>query len=139
MKAIFYSLIAIMLLSSATCKKAQTGTSLEKQLIGKWKYTGKSGGYAGKYQKADPAQIHILQFKSGFQYLQKVNDQVSEHGSYQLYRVKSIYSGKEDNAIRFSSSSSQPNKNSIISLQNDTLVIADNVYDGFKMNYIRVK
>lgn len=113
--------------------------SLEKQLLGVWKYTGKSGGYAGKYEKADPKIQHVLEFKSGFSYLQKINERISGQGSYELYRVKSIYTGKEDNAIRFPAASESPIKNRIISLQNDTLTIADNVYDGFKMEYIRIK
>lgn len=139
MKAIFYSIVALMLLSSATCKKLPSDSSIEKQLIGAWKYTRKSGGYAGKSENADPSSTQVLEFKSGFSYIQKTNDQVSEQGSYELYKIKSIYSGKEDNAIRFSSMSNQSNKNSIISLQNDTLIIADNVYDGYRMEYIRIK
>lgn len=139
MKAIFYSLVAIMLFSAATCRKSQPNASLESQLIGAWKYIGKSGGYAGKSEKADPAINDVLEFKSGFRYLQKTNDQVFQQGSFELYRIKSIYSGKEEHAIRFNSASNHPNKNSVIYLTNDTLTIADNVYDGFKMEYIRIK
>lgn len=139
MKAIFYSLMVIMLLSSATCRKPPRGPQLEDRLLGEWKYIGKSGGYAGKHEKADPKLNHILQFKNGFRYQQKINNQVSEQGSYELYKAKSIYSGKEDLAIRFNPTSSQPNKKSVISLRNDTLIIADNVYDGFKMEYISLK
>ncbi|SHE41693.1 hypothetical protein [Pedobacter caeni] len=139
MKAIFYSLMAILLFSSATCRKVQSGSPLDKQLIGAWKYTKKSGGYAGKSENADPAMNLILEFKSGFKYIKKTNGQVSEQGSYELYQTKSIYSGKEDHAIRFSSTSDHPDKNSIISLRNDTLILADNVYDGFSVEYIRIK
>lgn len=139
MKAIFYSLVAVILFSAATCRKSQPNASLESQLIGAWKYIGKSGGYAGKSEKADPAMNYVLEFKNGFRYLQKTNDQVSHQGTYELYKLKSIYSGKEDNAIRFDSSSTVPGKNSIISITGDTLTIADNVYDGFKMEYVRIR
>jgi len=105
MKAIFYSLIVIILLSSSTCRRAQPGTSLEKQLIGEWKYTGKSGGYAGKYQKADPAKNQILQFKRGFSYLQKVNDQVSEQGSYELYKIHRLLATADNYSYRLAISS----------------------------------
>jgi hypothetical protein len=131
--------MAILLFSSATCRRSPSGSSLDKQLIGAWKYTKKSGGYAGKSENADPAINHVLEFKIGFNYIRKTNDQVSEQGSYELYKTKSIYSGKEDHAIRFSSTSDHPNQNSVISLRNDTLIIADNVYDGFKIEYIRIK
>jgi len=139
MKGIFYSLLAIVLFSSATCRKVQQDTLLKKQLIGLWKYTGKSVGYAGKSEKADPSVNYILEFKSGQKYLQKTNGQVSQQGTYELYKLKSIYSGKEDNAIRFNSASAHSNKNSIVTLEGDTLIIAENVYDGFKMKYIRLR
>ena len=139
MKVIFYSLLATILLSSATCKKVQPDTNLEKQLIGIWKYTGKSGGYAGKSEKADPAISQTLEFKSGRHYTRKMNDKITEEGLYELYKTKSIYSGKEDNAIRFGTDSNHLSRNSIISLQKDSLTIADNVYDGFKTAYIRIK
>ena len=139
MKGIFYSLLALVLFTSATCRKAQPDTLLKKQLIGSWQYTGKSGGYAGKSKKVGPSVNYILEFKSGQKYLQKTNGQVSRQGTYELYKLKSIYSGKEDNAIRFSVTSAHSSKNSIITLQDDTIVIAENVYDGFKMKYIRLK
>jgi hypothetical protein len=41
MKAIFYSIVALMLFSSATCKKLPSGSSIDKQLIGAWKYIRK--------------------------------------------------------------------------------------------------
>lgn len=139
MKVIFYALIAVMLFSSATCRKAQPGTNLAQSILGEWQYIGKSGGYAGKQEKADPEKQFTLQFKKDFRYDQKINNQVSEQGSYELYKVKSIYSGKEEDAIRFHSSTNPRSINSVISLRNDTLTIADNVYDGFTMEYIKVR
>lgn len=145
MKAICYSFLTILLLSAATCKKAIPGSDLEKQLIGVWKYTGKSGGYAGKQEKADPATLNTLEFKSGLLYIRKINDNLTEQGKYELYKTKSIYSGKDDHAIRFESISNNSDmpknstRNTIITLQNDSLTIADNVYDGFKSIYIRIK
>lgn len=145
MKAICYSFITILLLSAATCKKAIPGSDLEKKLIGVWKYTGKSGGYAGKQEKADPATLNTLEFKSGHLYIRKINDEITAKGKYELYKTKSIYSGKEDNAIRFESIlsnsdiSNDPARNTIVTIQNDSLTIADNVYDGFKSTYIRIK
>lgn len=139
MKGIFYSLVAILLFTSATCRKVQPDTLLKKQLIGSWQYIGKSGGYAGKSEKADPSSNYTLEFKSRQKYLQKTNGQVSQQGTYELYKLKSIYSGKEDNAIRFNSASAHSNKHSIITLEGDTLIIAENVYDGFKIKYIKLK
>lgn len=140
MKAVFYSIIIFMLLTSSTCRKAQLNAGMEKQLIGEWKYAGKSGGYAGKHEKADPAVNNALQFKKGLIYIIKVNDKATEQGTFVLYKTKSIYSGKEDNAIRFEAKSANPsNKGSIITLRNDTLTIADNFYDGFKSEYIRTR
>jgi uncharacterized protein (TIGR03066 family) len=139
MKTTFFALLAFLLLSSSTCKKEQESPDFKKQLVGKWKYTGKSGGYAGKSQKADPAVLVVLEFKKDNTFLRSENDQVKLQGTYKLTRLKSIYSGQEENAVQFDATADPRNKGSIIILKNDSLTIADNVYDGFTSGYIRIK
>ncbi|HMI02622.1 MAG TPA: hypothetical protein VK541_09085 [Pedobacter sp.] len=139
MKTTIYTILAFMLLSSSTCKKEQESPDFKKQLVGKWQYTGKSGGYAGKSQKADPAVVTVLEFKKDNAFLRSENDQVKLQGTYSLTRLKSIYSGKEENAVQFDATADPQNKGSIITLRNDSLTIADNVYDGFTSDYIRIK
>jgi hypothetical protein len=139
MKVTIYAILAFMLLGSSTCKKEQETPDVKKQLVGKWKYTGKSGGYAGKSQKADPAVVTVLEFKKDNTFLRSENNVVKQQGTYTFTRLKSIYSGNEENAIQFDAAADPHNKGSIITLRNDSLTIADNVYDGFSSGYVRVK
>ena len=139
MKVTIYTILAFMLLSSSTCKKEQETPDVKKQLPGKWKYTGKSGGYAGKSQKADPAVAIVLEFKRDNTFLRSENNEVKLQGTYTLTRLKSIYSGKEENAVQFNAAADPHNRGSIITLRNDSLTIADNVYDGFTSGYVRLK
>jgi hypothetical protein len=139
MKTTIYTILAFMLLSSSTCKKEQETPDVKKQLVGKWKYTGQTGGFAGKTQKADPAILTVLEFKKDNTFLRSENDQVKLQGSYTLTRLKSIYSGKEENAVQFDAATDPYNKGNIITLNNDSLTIADNFYDGFTARYIKMK
>lgn len=139
MKTTIFTLLAFMLFSSSTCKKDLQTPDVQKQLVGKWKYTGKSGGYAGKSQKADPAVVTVIEFKKDNTFVRSENDQLKLQGTYTLTRLKSIYSGKEENAVQFDATADPQNKGSIITLKNDSLTIADNVYDGFTTSYVRVK
>jgi hypothetical protein len=139
MKTTIFTLLAFMLLSSSTCKKDLQTPDIQKQLVGKWRYTSQTGGFAGKTQKADPAVVTILELKKDNTFLRSENDQVKLQGAYTLTRLKSIYSGQEENALQFDAAADPHNKGSIITLKNDSLTLADNVYDGFTVHYVRVK
>jgi hypothetical protein len=139
MKTTIYTILAFMLLSASTCKKEQENPDFKKQLIGKWRYVGQTGGFAGKTEKADPAVVTVLEFKKNNTFLRSENDQVKLQGSYQLSRLKSIYSGQEENAVQFDAAADPQNKGSIVTLKNDSLIIADNVYDGFTATYTRAR
>jgi hypothetical protein len=139
MKTTIYTILAFMLLSASTCKKEQENPDFKKQLIGKWRYVGQTGGFAGKTEKADPAVVTVLEFKKNNTILRSENDQVKLQGSYQLSRLKSIYSGQEENAVQFDAAADPQNKGSIVTLKNDSLIIADNVYDGFTATYTRAR
>lgn len=139
MKNILYLLLAFFITTAATCKKNQSAArTFEKQLIGKWKYTGRTGGFAGKSEQADPNEIQILEFKKGLTFVRSINGQSRQTGNYEIIAEKSIYSGKEESAIRFNQQTDHAPMGHIISIKDDTLTIADNVYDGFTTTYTRL-
>lgn len=139
MKTTICTILAFMLLSASTCKKELENPDFKNQIIGKWRYTGQTGGFAGKTEKADPAVVTILEFKKNNTFLRSENDQIKLQGSYRLSRLKSIYSGQEENAVQFDAAADPRNKGSIVTLKNDSLIIADNVFDGFTATYIRAR
>ncbi|WP_316813115.1 hypothetical protein [Pedobacter heparinus] len=139
MKTFNFYFLAFTLLAFTACKKQSQTSSFEKQLLGKWQYTGQGGGISGKYYPADPAVKTVLEFRNNQTFVRTENDQPVDQGPYELTSAKSIYTGKEDHAIRFDVTGVSPNRVCIISIRKDTLNIADNAYDGFTSSYIRIK
>ncbi|HKG08558.1 MAG TPA: hypothetical protein VKB19_18965 [Pedobacter sp.] len=139
MKNFVYFIFAYFLLTAATCRKDIIENAAEQQLIHKWKYTGRTGGFAGKTEKADPAVTQILEFKKGMTFIKTTGGSVTDEGTYQISKEMSIYSGKEETAIRFNEKADSPQMAHVISIRKDTLIIADNVYDGFTTSYVKVK
>lgn len=139
MKNITYLLLAFFITTAATCKKDQAKMLVvEKQLIGKWQYTGRTGGFAGKTEQADPSEVQLLEFKKGMNFIRTINGQSRQTGTYEITAEISIYSGKEEPAIRFNQQTDHAPMGHIISIKNRTLTIADNVYDGFTTTYTRL-
>jgi hypothetical protein len=113
--------------------------AIEKQLLGKWRYTSRGGGFAGKKETADPSAPTIIEFKPGFNFIKTTSGQVTEKGSYEIIKVRSIYSGREENAVRFNEKADRPQMAHIVVVKDDSLTLADNVYDGFTTIYSRLK
>jgi hypothetical protein len=137
MKTIIYLFTTGILLAFSTCKKQPAQVSFEQELIGKWKYTGKSGGFAGKYEAADLAVMIMIEFKKDRKYIKTTNDKVTDSGHYDLIRMKSIYTGQEDNAIRFNVSPLSASTGHIITIKDNKLELSDNFYDGYSSGYTR--
>ena len=78
-----------------------------------------------------------LIFSPDHKYKKNNNGQTFEQGSYDLIRVTSIFTGQQDDAIRFNDFSSQNGQ--IISIESDSLWITDNHVEPFANLYIKVK
>jgi hypothetical protein len=131
--------ITCVMMVFTSCEKGPADAAFENKLIGKWMYTGQSGGFAGKYQPADPSKPSFLEFKENKTFVKTVSNAVIEEGSYAIIQLKSIYSGKVDNAIRFHAEVDSPKSGEIATITKDTLNIADNYYDGYSKGYIRIQ
>jgi len=132
-------LTTAVLLMFVSCKTQTFEPSFKTKLIGKWKYTGGSGGFTGKPEPVNPLVSKIIEFKSDGKYVKYINSDPDTQGTYDIIKSKSIYSSLEDNAIRFDPQSGSPRTGLIATINDDKLVLADNVYDGFSAGYTRVK
>ena len=139
MKLLFSMLAVLTLLTSAICKKNHFEPPVQHQLLGRWKYTGKSGGYAGKYEAANPSVSNVIEFEKERKYVHYVNNEPDVQGTYELLKLKSIYSGKDEYAIRFDPVEGAPKTGMIITVVGDTLSLAENVHDGFTTGYAKLK
>lgn len=116
------------------CKKSNPGNPASVKFVGHWQYQYQTGGLIGS--KVSPSgAISILILNSDKTYQRSSNGSVQQQGNYKLSMMKSIFTGSNDNAIDFDASGMWK----IISLQKDTLSIADNFADGYGLVYVKMK
>ncbi|MES2827164.1 MAG: hypothetical protein V4687_03385 [Bacteroidota bacterium] len=129
----------LVLLTFSRCKTQTVEPSLKVKIIGKWKYTGSSGGFAGKYDPANAKVANMIEFKSDGKYVRYINNDPDTQGTYDIIRIKSIYTGEDENAVRFDPRSDSPKIGLIANVKNDELTLGDNFNDGYTAGYVRVK
>jgi hypothetical protein len=117
-----------------SCKKGNWDNTASVKFVGRWQHQYQIGGLTGS--KVSPSgAISILFLNSDKTYQRSTNGGVQQQGSYKLSMMKSIFTSNNDNAIDFNSSGAWK----IISLQKDTLSIADNFADGYSQVYVKMK
>jgi hypothetical protein len=129
MKKYCLLLLTVILIS---CKKEDSDRSLNTQISGKWELQSYGGGLDGRIFSATPDSVYLV-FMPNQTYNKIVKGQLKERGSYQLGQAKSIYSGQMDNAIKLGNTGMW----NIIAVNNDTLSISSNAYDGGGASYVK--
>lgn len=129
----YYALLLFTILLG-NCKK-ESSITINQKLVGQWKFVSTKGGFTGN-QVILPAAgtTTILVLNSNKTYQMKVNGLIQEDGSYDVSQIQSIYTGKNDNGIKFDNLSDWK----LVSVQNDTLSIADNHVEPFATAYNKV-
>ena len=133
MNKIYVLLInAVIILTS--CKTAVTENS-NLPLNGKWILVNVSGGIAGDINDVDTqTERHTVVFNKNNSVSFFYNDSLLNTTNFHIEKRESIYSTDEFDFIVYENSK-EPEV--ITYLSNDTLVIADNNYDGFSRVYIK--
>jgi hypothetical protein len=129
MKKYCLLLLTVILIS---CKKEDSDRSLNTQISGKWELQSYGGGLDGRIFTATPDSVYLV-FMPNQTYNKIVKGQLKEKGTYQLGQAKSIYSGQMDNAIKLGNTGMW----NIIAVNNDTLSISSNAYDGGGASYVK--
>lgn len=131
---IFYSLLS-------SCSREPT----PQLLIGDWLWVGSSGGIAGATYKPKPSERIILNMSGDGKFTVRQNDTLVHNGTFQLTKAKSIYSGKEEVALKTSEVKTSYQRvlryvvvvDGVITPSNTELFISDNSYDGFGSSFVR--
>ncbi|MHA4893403.1 hypothetical protein ACXZ1K_01525 [Pedobacter sp. PWIIR3] len=139
MRILVFLTAAMLLFTSATCKKQGNENSFKARLVGKWQFTGRTGGFAGMTTSANPAAISVIEFKVDGKYVKYINGEPDRQGTYDVIKIKSIYTGLDDNAVRLDPSNDTGKTGMIATISNETMMLADNYNDGYTSSYVRVK
>ena len=145
MKQVITSLIAAFIFLSATCNKAMQVTDPNlKKIFGKWQWVESSGGFAGKIVTPQKAGYSLrLQFSTDGIYLKYKNDSLVDRKKFSLSRQKSIHNNNEAWVVSFTDDTPVFNESPLpmsVSFEgSDTLILNEEVYDGFQYKYLRIK
>jgi hypothetical protein len=108
----------------------------DQTLNGKWILVNVSGGIAGEINNIDTlVEKHIVVFDKDNSVSFFYNDSLLSSTNFLIEKRKSIYSTNELDFIVYEYGSAPK---VITYLFKDTLIIADNYYDGFSSVYIKV-
>jgi hypothetical protein len=121
-----------------SCKTAAIQSDRDDQykaLQGKWQWIKSTGGFAGKTITPQSAGYRSsIEFKKDNSVLVYRNDSLTNQAKFTLVKTKTIFSADSAYVLKYEP---EMMEEAIIKATKDTLILADNVYDGFAKTYIR--
>ncbi len=130
-------LIAFVFLSS-TCKKAmQVPNPALKKIFGKWQWIESSGGFAGKITTPSKAgYFERIEFSNEGIYQKFKNDSLIDRKPFSFSQKTSIQTGKPAWVLSLNEGSISM---TVSFSGQDTLMLNEQVHDGFSHTYARMK
>ncbi|MGE5354452.1 MAG: hypothetical protein ACM3P0_20380 [Acidobacteriota bacterium] len=109
----------------------------EKLLFGNWILVRVSGGLAGQTTEVGPEEGRKVVFTEGGSVSYYSKGSLERSTTFVVKKGKSIYSTEEKSIIHFADRPELPMV--IMKADKDTLILADNMYDGFSFTYMKEK
>jgi hypothetical protein len=119
------------------CKKDdQSPTFTSKEIFGTWRWVQSSGGIAGfTYTPANAGYSQSLQFNRDSTYVVLRNDTVLDNGRFTIKKERTMY-GEQPLPVLYLQDSQL--SETILQLTPDSLALAQNCYDCFASQYVRM-
>jgi hypothetical protein len=133
-----FFLTALIVVNIFISYSQKTTSLVNKSIVGEWQWINSVGGFTGHDTlKPGPNTNVLLIFNPDQTYKRTLNEKITEHGSYEIINVESIFDKSNQQAIRFSDSTAhQP---LIINLDEPNLTLSDNHVEAYVHFYKRVK
>ncbi|HEX2962109.1 MAG: hypothetical protein HF300_09095 [Ignavibacteria bacterium] len=114
-----------------------TGPDEEKLLYGSWVLVRISGGFSGTTTDVSPEEGSKVVFTEAGSVHYYSKGALERSTTFVVKKGKSIYSTEEKSIIHFADRPELPMV--IMKADKDTLILADNAYDGFSFTYMKEK
>lgn len=141
MKKVLISLFIVIGL--ICCEKDNDSLRTDSGLIGTWEWLRTDGGIAFHIHESPytTGNTYLLKFTADSMITIYENDINIFTGNYLIEKEKSIYSGEIEDFILIAENYNIQSLviSGIIKVDNDSLTIDDNCYDGVGSSYIRVE
>jgi hypothetical protein len=138
MKTVIVIILTAFIFLSSTCKKAiQVPDQELKKIFGKWEWLETSGGFAGKITTPSKAGYsERIEFSNDGVYQKFRNDSLTDKKQFSFSQKTSIQTGKPAWVLSLNEGS---NSMAVSFSGQDTLMLNEQVYDGFSYSYVRIK
>ena len=136
------TLCFLLLLFCLSCQKQSAQPNNEptvdiSKIYGKWDWIGSSGGFAGStYTPKSEHQTRMLNITSDNQMYLYTNGSLTAQWQFTIDKGRSYITGDTAYLIHYTQGSPD---DVILTAKRDTLIIANEVSDGFTTEYIRHK
>lgn len=126
-----------------SCEKDNNSLQTNSGLTGTWEWIRTDGGFAFHIHESPSTtgNTYLLKFTDESKIVICENEQEIFSGDYTIEKEKSIYSGEMEDYIRVAGEYQIQNIviNGIITIEQNSLSISDNCYDGIGSSYDRIK
>jgi ADP-glucose pyrophosphorylase len=136
MKQIIMTAIFSLLALNCHSNPTNTNSSSTTSLTGQWRWISTSGGISGGVIKPSNNNKQTLLITSDSLYNEYRNDTLTFSDQFTIIKAKTIYSIDSLNVIDFHTS--KRFNLSVLRLAVDTLVLGDNVFDGYIYEYSKI-
>ena len=126
-------LLFLLIVGFTSCSKEEV-TVKSNELVGEWKWVKKTGGIAGVNETPNKGDTFVLKLNSDNTYSYITNGSETSKGQYTLDKEESMLYNKETPVIVF-----DENGKLMYELQGNVLYLAEDYYDGFNYEYVRIK
>ena len=127
---------ALVLLASACSKQVLQKNGTRSGLQGRWDWVEATGGLIGhRITPATQGFSATVKFKNDSVYMYR-NDTLQQADRYTIIKKRTIYSTDSLEVLHFAAAGYD---RVIMRLKQDTLVLADNYYDGYSWLYVKHK
>lgn len=130
------SIMILILLFSSCDDNGIDALHRSNGLIGEWKWLESCGGFAGQcHTPESTGDTKTIEFTADSTYRMILNDSLILESPFHIQKSKSIYSEDSTEVIIYDKHSIRQS----FSINNDSLILNDEVYDGFQNFYKRIK
>jgi len=141
MKGIKLSIVILLALLLSACKSSPTNetnfTTNNTSIFNDWLLRQTSGGIGGATMTIPEGTKLVLSMSVDSIYREYRNDTLVFQDGFTIRPAISIYSADSLSVIDFKTS--KRFNFVVLHLMNDTLILADNMYDGYSYLYTRIK
>ncbi|MEN9743388.1 MAG: hypothetical protein RLZZ65_1193 [Bacteroidota bacterium] len=129
-------LLSFIVLLFVGCGKIDTPTEASKAIIGKWRFVGSGGGFSGTGNSSFD-NTDVYEFKENGTFKHYKGNQVIEQANFSFQLGTSIFDQEEHLMIHYANGSAPIGITQSFDISNDTLILNEEVYDGFGYTFVK--